>query len=1845
MPWSPLPQLAFAICTHPFVPSAGADLPLQIGDELYIIEEGGKNGSWYRGYLVAPPSLLAGLTSSRGQTLEKRVFTGIFPRACVEVKEFLGDVTDHTNDATDTQSSSGKIPSTSKHVFQGSSAEQVESSVKVHTINGNASKSNHPGALSPASATSSASTVDSSNASAVSARKPPAPVPMLKIGDESPFSKEEPLVDEIASCLREWHSTKLHELLLNQEYESLEKLSLLVTRLDYTRKQLFHKVLTEHELIKLRETAIWDLVAGNKMLGQDVIVRSTAEKGRILTCEDPATKIYQLQASMSLLEERPESQPESRLPFHAYLNLKNFTSHSDKATTLTLSLYSKRQGDSPKLISEHYAVDATTPTPGITFSFEGARRTLFTDIAPIDVGENVSEKNALFLVVKMITAEPAASNVTYPSRSATPNHDGYMERPPHLNPAWRSGSFKGGRQSLMWGRKGRKDSEGSIKAGQSRPDTANPPSPTKGSFRPENTLGSTSRSKPVKRLTALGVLDVTTHVSSLEETELAIPVQAPDKVVNGQEHHDENIEEVVRWVLGTEISRAPVANTGGLLTLQWKAFRDANSDNLIQETPTLLHGVTISPRLGFTGAPTKPRSDIYLNMRRPVIQEHASLSHPKFGSVALPDEKSIVNLQLTLEVRNAAGNRIENCIFPSSNISGHTAWRTIAAERGECWHQTIRLAIPPDDVPGSHIVMSLAEGYEFPFALCWMPLWIQDAFIRDNEHALALYRYDEITSSTTAGRGAYLSLPWNSHAKDVTVTGHPASVLLTTYLCSTAYSQDPNLLNLLRWRELDYEEVCALLKGFSFVSEIEVVKLLKDVFNALFGIIVEYAGRDELEDYALQALVFVLGIVHDRRFNLQPLVDSYAENDFNYPFACPCLVRSFSRLLENPTSGDNARQLRSACKVGAYILQFIVKARQQQVQKEVGIGIQSHRPTFAKDVEPVFMATTKLMRDADPVLVGTKTLLVQNFHDWLPELSGVTTSTEMLELASQFIDSCEGVQGRLVLFELLLIKHICEANLFKETDAQDAWLSNVERWLDPHWGSIDVEAVFPRERIRLCCSVVSTLFELHGSETSAWTSKLIQSYKTIQSLSRPASSTFSMLFPSTYPFPTRPTNSVASYDEALVEIVALCAGTSSITPHGSAAISTTDLETMFIDILRVARSVLDFEAFPSTWLSVHVFSHTSLLQSFENMYDILCARFLPTPEDATEFNDGLWKSYLTTLLKLVASDALALETFPEQKRRAVWKIAGDIREAGADLLETTWQSLGWDTQQDEQDLYGLERMGGYQVSYVPSLVKPIMELCLSVHEGLRNVAIGILHTMIVSEWTLNDNLAVIQTAMIDNLDQLYKSKPMNDGMLQKQFLEELRRRFEGLTDRAEKSLYRAVIALLDTISELFDLLVAVYAPENTGDTTQILDTLRLLQYLKDMDKVEIYIGYVYKLARIQRDSKHLTEAGLALKLHADLHPWDIDEQLPPIDDLDLHYPAQSAFDRKEQIYFQMVQDFEEASDWHQALAIYEELALQYQTNIYDFAKLARTQRAMATIYEKIGAGGIQQFRFFRVYYRGLGFPSSIRDKQYVFQSGHQDKLASFTDRMQQQYPAARIVSGGALDEIEGQYLSIYPISIQRDFSHPVVQRLKTAQSVKEHLMLRSPRHFANTTRRQAADSSGVKSQVQEKVFYTTAEAFPTITQRSEIVSSQAVRLTPVQIGLERTTRKTQELQVLVHAVPDGGESALKALTENLMILINKNSQGSVADYWDLVADDVSSPAIDGEGENSRDSGESSKALEEALRVVLMDHVLAIRNALEMFSRGAHLATKAELTRGETIRPICSSARLQLLTAS
>jgi hypothetical protein len=1118
--------------------------------------------------------------------------------------------------------------------------------------------------------------------------------------------------------------------------------------------------------------------------------------------------------------------------------------------------------------------------------------------------------------------------------------------------------------------------------------------------------------------------------------------------------------------------------------------------------------------------------------------------------------------------------------------------------------------------------MHLADAPNPPFAVAYLPLWDQQAFIRDGSHGLLLYKLDEHTNTAqpgAQGKGGYLSLPFCAKGKEehqADVTGPLATVRVETYLCSTRFSQDRVVLGLLSWKDSSREGIPVLLKQFIFVAEIEVVKLLNDVLDALFGILVEYSGNDDYEDLVFTALVRVLDICHDRRFNLAPLIDQYAESRFNYPFATACLVRSFTRLLSKPTDPETARKLRATFKVAKHILKFITHARGQQKAKEVDIGITESKGSFTRHLRVIFKALDAMMRSSAPVLVGSQTLAVQHFHTWLPELAGMLTTEEILHIAIDFMDSCSAVKGKLVLYKLVLIINYAKLDIFSHPEQRSALSANTVRWIAPHWGHTDEVTDQWKEQVRLCCSVLASQIEHLGPEIPDYIPKIIQSYLVLLAVPKKPKDRLSLLFPTTYPFPTKPITEEAVFDEALIELSAVLSALSNSPSGMQLELAEDDLHVVVENCLRVHMSILQGETFPSNWLSVHIFHHKSTMRTLQYLAGILLESFLPDPDEAENFNTELWKLFFTTLLQLVGSPSLALETFPEQKRRAVWKIAGDVREHGAELLRKTWEAIGWDTTVEERARYGLSKMGGYQVQYVPTLVGPIVELCLSVHEGLRRMAVEVLQTMIVSEWTLSEDLSVIQTELIDCLDVYFKTKPLTESILQKLFVGELLDRFEPLAKIKDEPLYAALRELTDTVDVFLDLLVAVHSGDGSGEASHLIHRLRLMEFLRDMQKEEIFIRYVHQLANLQSEARNHAEAGLALRLHADLYDWDPLKTTPVLQDPE--FPAQSHFERKERIYFDMIKHFEDGEAWSSALAAYKELQAQYETNTFDFAKLARTERAIATIYETIAKSDKLVPKYFKVAFKGLGFPTSVRDKEYVFEGSPAERTSSFTDRMQEMYPSARIVTGDHIEDVEGQFLVVSALSPHRDLGHHVFQRARVPQIIRDYLVSAHPQSFSVSSKRHT--TGPVTEHYAEKIVYTTAEPFPTILRRSEIVSVQEVRLSAKETALERIVRMTAEMSALEKKLADGeaGTDAAQLLVDAVSISVNPNSENSVVAYRDLIPGmsrtGEGSLARRGELEDEEVEVPELDPQENAIKMALVDHAIMLKRCLATFAK-------------------------------
>ncbi|KAL9113227.1 MAG: hypothetical protein Q9227_002562 [Pyrenula ochraceoflavens] len=1860
MPWRPLESIAFAVATYPFQPTSPAELPLELGDELYIFEQGGKDLSWCRGYLVSPPSLLAGLTSTKGQPLEARIFSGIFPRNCVEIREVLGD---RDKDVQDAQSSartsevrarrSAEIPNGLPiSVSDGSEKENVDPNALIGSrqnldpnvkpkINGFSS----PEKIKQKSSrrVSQQSLLSSVPHTPLGVRspqilKPAAPVPMLKIGDETPTSASEPLVDEIASCLREWHSTNLHELLLARQYSTLERLSKIVAQLDLARRQLLQDVLTAQERAAVREQAVWNLVKGNRMLKGDVIVRSSKDRGRLLTAEDSVIDVAVLQTNMSVLDAKPVPQQEVNALYHLLFEARAFRGSRTGPVNLSVAICLKSEDGVFSPLTENFTLDLLSQENFLESLKTGKLRTLFTELSLNDVGEKDSPTNGTpYLVIRLHNTQPL--KMSPPSKIRSPSsRDATVssKMPGFLNNAG-TGSLRRGRGSLMFGGRSKSapgpeslkppaDNRFEQTSGQKAMGTGNTEGPPKTPV---------SRKGSAIRLDAVGVLDLTQIIRQTKESDHTVTLWSAADANREDSEHTETFDPAVESILYSASGKyAPCQHTSHIL-LHLSAFLAPHADALIKQNPTLMHNICETKKIGFSKAPSSVRSDIYVTLSEAVLPHDTTLSHPEHGFVPINSPASLLNLQVTIEVRDFSGKRIEHCIFPSSNSTGLTAWRTVVTESGSQWDQTICLKIPPQQVPGSHLIMSVADYPDFPFALSWMPLWDQHAFIHDGHHALMLHAYDKTTSGIVNGKGAYLSLPWKVPQKrpisqEHDVTPPLAKLILETYLCSTEYSHDPTILGLINWKNQPQSQLIEMLRKVVFIPEIEIVKQLRDVFDALFAILVNKAGEAEFEDVIFNDLVTVLGIVHDRRFNLAPIVDDYVETHFQYPFATPCLLRSYGRLLNNPAEVESSRKLRATFKVGRHILKFILNARGQQKSKEEEIGIT--KSNFKKDMLSIVNALQLLMRDRTPILIGSQTILVQHFHAWLPELCTTFTKDEVIQIAFQFMESCADVKSKLILYKLILIRHYAELDLWYDSNSnQNQLIANCCKWLAPYWGQTDKFSEQWRQQIRLCASVVSELCKFQSSSLFGFLPKTVESYSIVVAQGVSEKDSLSLMFPSALPFPSRPAAIREKFDEALLELSALMAAICKMPQPSEYPVPEGGLTDYILAFLNAHKSVLNAIAYPKNWLTLHVYHHVSTMYALEYLSTILTRSYLPAPDLAEQFDMEIWRSFFETLLLLVSSSSLALETFPEQRRRAVWKIAGDVRNTGAQLMWKTWNAIGWETE-GENERYGIERMGGYQVQYVPSLVGPVVELCLSVHEGLRQTAVGILQTMIIGEWELNEDLAMIEAEMVVSLDKVFKTQVLNESITQKLFIGELLDLFEPIAAVPDDPLWAALKELIAVVDELMDLLVAAH----DGSMTENIHTLRLLDFMKGMNKAEIYIRYVHEMAEMQ-EKPYPTEAGLALQFHADLYEWDVQKKLPAIEAFG--FPEQSAFERKEALYFRMINYFEDGKAWSQALITYRELAHHYEHTVFDYYKLSRTLKAMGKIMETITHDESRVPRYFRVVYQGLGFPAALRDKQFIFEAGSNERMATFSDRMLKLHPGAQVVQSDDMENMEGQYLLVSSVSPHRTLDHPVHQKTRVPPSLRDHLLVANPHQFSITSKRQVPGVN-VKEQTVEKTIFETSESFPTVLRRSEIVAVDEVELSPLQTAVERTWRKTSDLLAQEKRALVGEDANSSALTETLGQLLDiENPTGTcLAHYRQFLLDPEDQTQVNGDIYHDENEDTSLKPppdpLQSALQVALSDHAFTIKRCLDSsYVRPSLLATRRDLlSRLERVYP-------------
>ena len=248
---------------------------------------------------------------------------------------------------------------------------------------------------------------------------------------------------------------------------------------------------------------------------------------------------------------------------------------------------------------------------------------------------------------------------------------------------------------------------------------------------------------------------------------------------------------------------------------------------------------------------------------------------------------------------------------------------------------------------------------------------------------------------------------------------------------STEYTQNNVLLKILRWEQAllpNPEDLRATLSQLRYCSETEIVKHLRPVLDALFGILA--SGRNhgnELSKLVFVDLVTILAIISDRRFhNFRPVFETYIDRHFNGTTTYTNILRELQALLVDRNNAETAQLLRSAIKVWDQLFSIVVRSREVQRARNVGMGVTSDHleVTFKKDVSAVLTQINMLMVATSPAsVIGTQMLAIQHFAALLPILARIFTESELADIASAFGEAVQPStsKGRGAIGKLLFL--------------------------------------------------------------------------------------------------------------------------------------------------------------------------------------------------------------------------------------------------------------------------------------------------------------------------------------------------------------------------------------------------------------------------------------------------------------------------------------------------------------------------------------------------------------------------------------------------------------------------------------------------------------------------------------------------------------------------------------------------------------------------------------------------------------------------------------------------------
>ncbi|XP_053971096.1 dedicator of cytokinesis protein 3 isoform X2 [Hylaeus volcanicus] len=1147
-----------------------------------------------------------------------------------------------------------------------------------------------------------------------------------------------------------------------------------------------------------------------------------------------------------------------------------------------------------------------------------------------------------------------------------------------------------------------------------------------------------------------------------------------------------------------------------------------------EENPLLFNNICLTKKLGFSDVimPGDVRNDLYLNLER--------------GEFERGGKSTGKNIEVTILVLDADGQPLEDCLFGAAGMEGSSEYQSLVIyhHNSPAWAETVRLAIPIDNFYGSHVRFEFRHCstrekndkklFSFAFVRLMEP---GGATLQDGLHELYIYKCEDRSKLDSL---SYLSLP--SSAREPNVSGSPAfsrspkeTVMVHTLLCSTKLTQNVDLLSLLQWKAHP-ERISEALGRVLRLDGEELVKFLQDILDALFSMFHTEDGNSTAHSgLVFQVLVSIFSLLEDSKFeHFKPVMDAYISGHFAAALVYKGLLSSVQHCADWASAAEKQEPIIKCFRSLEYIFKFIIQSRLLFARATAG----QYEDSFKRDIYRVFAAFNTMLSNPFETVLHSQIALLHSISAVFEQLVAVLPVLEVAKLTCTMLDMVPREPPlQLTQAKLTAIKNLTTSSLFRDDDeSRNLLLVTMCRHLRIH--------LVRREELRTCTDILGEILSfLHkrGRDANKVNNCIHHDVETL------CLSILDVLIQTILIVINTSGTVLGCLVACLIGLLQLLDEYhyvrlwEELTHAGERK----PLKDFLLRVFLVLRDLVRQEVFPPDWLVIRMQANNVILESLQELAQPLAFRFLHG-----SFDSQLWSTYFNLAVAYLTQPSLQLEQFSEVKREKIVEKYGDMRVLMGFQILSMWSHLG-----------------DRKLEFIPGMVGPFLEVTLVPESELRKATLHIFFDMMECEQRARGSFRSVESELIDKLDILISENKGDD---------EYRRLFNTILldrvqseDPAWKDSGTAFITSITRLLErLLDYRSVIQGDENRDKRMSC--TVNLLNFYKnEFNRKEMYLRYIYKLHDLHLAAENYTEAGFTMKLYADQLGWS-SATLPP----DHSHPQQPEWQRKELLYHKIIHYLDRGKCWEKGIPLCKELAVLYETKLYDYAKLSHVLKLQAKFLDNILTQLRPEPEYFRVGFYGLSFPLFVRNKLFIYRGLEYERIGAFTQRLQTEFPSAQILmKNSPPDETilasEGQYIQICNVKPIPEESSLACRGAEVPERIVAFYLVNDVRKFIfdRPLHRGPVDRENeFKSLWIERTALTTEAKLPGILRWFEVIEKRSELLAPVQYACETMQSVERELRRLVAQYTAEPHRNINPFSMRLQGIIDANVMGGITKY-------------------------------------------------------------------------------------